>query len=128
MNEVGLSKEKKDKKLTQVLNELKREGNFSGVIFSFRNGRVVKEVLETEIDYDEFVSMCASVLESALGLSRAMGDRKIKKIISELREQSVIMIECDDKTFLILITKFDSYVNKVLKKIEGYIRKLVFLY
>ena len=128
MNEIGLSKSEKEEKLSQILSKLKEEGNFSGVIFSYRDGGVIKEVLERDFDYLEFVSMCASVLESALGLSRAMGDVKIKKIISELSQHTVLMIECDEKTFLILIIKLNSHVNNLLKKIEEYVRKIIFLY
>jgi predicted regulator of Ras-like GTPase activity (Roadblock/LC7/MglB family) len=72
--------------------------------------------------------MCASVLESAIGLSHTMGDRKATKIIAELGNQTIVVMECDEKTFLVFDLKFESNFNVILEKMEDYIRKLIFLY
>jgi predicted regulator of Ras-like GTPase activity (Roadblock/LC7/MglB family) len=72
--------------------------------------------------------MCASVLESATDLGRTMGDRKVNKIIAELEEQTIVIIECDEKTFLVFNINYESNLNIILEKIEVYIRKIIFLY
>jgi hypothetical protein len=72
--------------------------------------------------------MCASVLESAIGLGRTVGDRKAVKIIAELETQTIVITECDEKTFLVFDLNFESDFNSILEKMEDYIRKIIFLY
>jgi len=72
--------------------------------------------------------MCASVLESATGLGRTMGDRKVNKIIAELEGQTIVIIECDEKTFLVFDINNESNFNIILENLEVYIRKIIFLY
>ena len=57
-----------------------------------------------------------------------MGDRKVNKIIAELEGQTIVIIECDEKTFLVFDINYESNFNIILEKIEGYIRKIIFLY
>jgi len=128
MNEIELPKPQKIEKLNQTLGELKNKGNLLGVLFAYRNGGLIGKDFKEDIDFDNFTSMCASVLESATGLGRTMGDRKVNKIIAELEGQTIVIIECDEKTFLVFDINYESNFNIILEKIEGYIRKIIFLY
>jgi predicted regulator of Ras-like GTPase activity (Roadblock/LC7/MglB family) len=131
MNNINPTKEQKLEILNQILNDLKQKGNLKGVIFSYREGGTIAENLSenySEFNSDEYSSMCASVLESALGLGKTIGGKKFNKIIAELDKDTIILIECDEKTFLSFILNDISKINPILDEIEIYIRKLVFLY
>ena len=125
MNDSNLEK---SGELYSILNELRNKGKLDGVIFAYRNGGLIKENLEYQFDRQKFVSMSASVLESAVGIGETIGNRKIKKIIAELAEKTILIFECDDKTFLILIINRESNISYVLNKLEDVIKKLVSLY
>ena len=128
MNELELPKTEKVKKLTQIMNLIKNNGNLLGVLFAYRDGGLIAENFKEKIDFNNFTSMCASVLESAIGLSRTLGDRKTTKIIAELETQTIVITECDEKTFLVFIINKESNFNVILEKMEDYIRKIIFLY
>ena len=128
MNEIELPKPQKIEKLKQILGELKNKGNLLGVLFAYRNGGLIAKDFKEDIDFNNFTSMCASVLESATDLGRTIGDRKANKIIAELEEQTIVIIECDEKTFLVFNINYESNFNIILEKIEVYIRKIIFLY
>jgi len=128
MDELELPKTEKVKKLTQIMNQIKDKGNLLGVLFAYRDGGLIAENFKEEIDFDNFTSMCASVLESAISLGRTMGDRKTAKIIAELGTQTIVITECDEKTFLVFDLNYQSNFNVILEKMEDYIRKLIFLY
>jgi len=128
MDELELPKDEKFKKLTQVMEAIKENGNLLGVLFAYRDGGLIAENFKDRINFDNFTSMCASVLESAIGLSHTMGDRKATKIIAELGNQTIVVMECDEKTFLVFDLTYESNFNAILEKLEDYIRKLIFLY
>ena len=128
MDELELPKTEKVKKLNQVMDRIKDDGNLLGVLFAYRDGGLITENFKEEIDFDNFTSMCASVLESAISLGRTMGDRKAKKIIAELVNQTIVIIECDEKTFLVFDLNYQSDFNVILEKMEDYVRKIIFLY
>lgn len=128
MNNLEPSNSIKSKTLADILKDIKQVGNLKAVLFSNRDGQRIKENFEGELDSDLFSSMCASVLESAQGLAKSLGDKKISKVIAELESQSIIILECDKKTFLTLILKKESKISKVIENIENYIRKIIFLY
>ena len=128
MSGLGLAESEKLRKLSQILTDLKGQGNLLGVMFAERSGKVINIVGEEDFNYDEFSSMCASVLESALELSNVMGEKKIEKIVTELEGRLIIILECDKFTFLILNANSESHINKVLSKMENYIKKLLILY
>ena len=128
MDDLELSKAEKFKKLTQVMEVIKENGNLLGVLFAYRDGGLIAENFEERINFDNLTSMCASVLESAIGLSHTMGDRKATKIIAELGNQTIVVMECDEKTFLVFDLTYESNFNAILEKMEDYIRKLIFLY
>jgi len=128
MNELELPKTEKVKKLTQIMNLIKNKGNLLGVLFAYRDGGLIAENFKEKIDFNNFTSMCASVLESAIGLSRTLGDKKTTKIIAELETQTIVITECDEKTFLVFNINKESNFNVLLEKMEDYIRKIIFLY
>jgi hypothetical protein len=72
--------------------------------------------------------MCASVLESAVGIGETVGNQKINKIIAEFAKKTIIIFECDNKTFLILIIKIDSKISEVFKKLDSVIQKIITMY
>ncbi|MFX0141349.1 MAG: roadblock/LC7 domain-containing protein [Candidatus Hodarchaeota archaeon] len=118
-------------KLNQILNKLKQKGILKGVIFSYREGGIIAENFSEEypeFNRDVYSSMCASVLESALGLGKTIGGKRFNKIIAELDKDTIILIECDKKTFLSFILNDNSKINPILDEIEKYIRKIIFLY
>ncbi|NVM37543.1 MAG: hypothetical protein HWN81_18250 [Candidatus Lokiarchaeota archaeon] len=112
----------------QLLLELNQKANIDGIIFAYRDGGVIIEIIGDEFNSKNFTSMCASVLESAVGIGETMGNRKINKIITELAEKTIFIFECDIKTFLILIAKKESNVNLIFSKLQDYIQSLVKLY
>jgi len=128
MNEIELPKPQKIEKLNQILGELKNKGRLLGVLFAYRNGGLIAKDFKEPLDFNKFTSMCASVLESATDLGRTMGDRKVNKIIAELEGQTIVIIECDEKMFIVFDIDYESNFNIILEKIEVYIRKIIFLY
>ena len=128
MDGLELPKTEKVKKLIQIMDVIKENGKLLGVLFAFRDGGLIAENFEEKIDFDNFTSMCASVLESAINLGRTMGDKKTTKIITELGTQTIVITECDEKTFLVFDLNHESNFNVILEKMEDYIRKMIFLY
>jgi predicted regulator of Ras-like GTPase activity (Roadblock/LC7/MglB family) len=131
VNNIEPTKEQKLETLKQILNKLKQIGMLKGVIFSYREGGIIAENLSEEypeFNSDEYSSMCASVLESALDLGKTIGGKKFNKIIAELDKDTIVIIECNEKTFLSLILNDSSKINPILDEIEKYIRKIIFLY
>ena len=128
MDELELPKTEKVKRLTQIINLIRNTGNLLGVLFAYRDGSLIVENFKEKIDFDNFTSMCASVLESAISLGRTIGDRKAVKIIAELGTQTLVITECDEKTFLVFDLDNESNFNVILEKMEDYIRKIIFLY
>jgi len=112
----------------QLLEELNQKADLDGIIFAYRDGGAIIEIIGDEFDSENFTSMCASVLESAVGIGETMGNRKINKIITELAEKTIFIFECDIKTFLILILKNESNIDLILSKLHEYIKSLVKLY
>ena len=111
--------------LNTILNELKSNGNLSGVIFAYRDGRVISENVDDQIDIKKFTAMCASVLESAISLGQTISDRKINKIVAELEAKTIFVFKCDDKTFLTLIIENDSKIGPILNQIDDFIQKII---
>ena len=128
MDGLELPKTERVKKLNQIIDLIKDNGNLLGVLFAYRDGGLIAENFKEEIDFDNFTPMCASVLESAISLGRTMEDRKAVKIIAELGTQTIVITECDDKTFLVFDLNYESNFNVILEKMEDYIRKIIFLY
>jgi len=121
----------KNEQLYQVLNELKQEGNFQGVLLSYRNGEPICKIFNDKITYinsSELSSMCASVLEGSNNLREVLGQENLTKIVAELDSYLLIIIQCDKNVFLIFIADYQSHVTEVLDSIEKYQKKIIFLY
>jgi len=111
-----------------ILDEMKEIGKFKGILFSKRNGVLITENIGKGVDYDEFAAMCASVLESAEGLGKTFGVKKIGKIIAELGEQTLIIVECGNKTLLTFIIEKESKIDLVFENLDKYNRKIINAY
>lgn len=107
-----------------ILNELKKKGDLEGIILAFRDGRLIKENIGKDLDSKKLVSMCASVLESAVEIGETITNQKIDKIIAELAERSILIHECSQNTFFILLFNKDSNVSYVLGKLEEIIQTI----
>ena len=125
MDELELPKTEKVKKLTQVLDTIKENGNLLGVLLAYRDGGLIAENFKKNINFDNFTSMCASVLESAISLGRTMGDKKTAKVIAELGTQTIVITECDEKTFLVFDLIYESNFTAIQNNIQDYIHKLI---
>ncbi|UCC19642.1 MAG: roadblock/LC7 domain-containing protein [Promethearchaeota archaeon] len=123
----GSNMQKSDE-LYPILNELKNKGKLDGVIFAQRDGGLIKESLENQFDSQKIISMSASVLESAVGIGETIGNQKIKKVIAELAEKTILIFECNEKTFLILIINNESNVSYIFDSLEDIIRRIVNVY
>lgn len=128
MNYMNDSNLGKINEANQLLHKLNQKANLDGIIFAYRDGGAIIEIIGDEFNSKNFTSMCASVLESAVGIGETMGNRKINKIITELAEKTILIYECDIKTFLILIVKKESNINLIFSKLQEYIQILVKLY
>ena len=112
-------------KLSIMLEELKVEGNFEGIILANRNGEIINDNIGKNTDSRKLASMCASVFESAVGLGETMGSQKIIKIIAELEKTSILMVEIKDKkVFLIFIINDQSNSSFIFNQLEDSIHKL----
>ncbi len=127
MDELELPKTEKVKKLTQILDIIKENGNLLGVLFAYRDGSLIAENFKKNIDFDNFTSMCASVLESAISLGQAMGDKKTAKVIAELGTQTIVITECDEKTFLVFDLIYESNFITIQNNMQDYIHKLILI-
>ena len=123
MNEGKLSQAQKFKKLELVLEEIKNLGKLKGVILADRDGGLIIENLGEDKDFNEFSAMCASVLESAEGLGQIIGGN-VSKIITDLDEQTIVIIECENKTFLSFLIEKDSHFGLILDKIADFKQKI----
>ena len=111
-----------------ILEEIKEKGKLLGIIYATREGSLIFENVGNDFDGKKFSSMCASVLESALGLGQTVGNSKVSKIITELEEKTIIIVEIDDKTFLTLVAKAESQVNLTLDRLQELSKKLTTLH
>lgn len=114
--------------LHQLLDKIKNKGNLEGIIFAYRDGGLIFENIGDDFNSKQFSSMCASVLESAVGIGETIGNRKINKIVAEVIERTILIFECDDRTFLTIIIKRESNANLVLSQLDEIIQKIIKMY
>ena len=109
------------KEIRQILDQIKDLGKLDGVMLANRDGVLIVENINIRSDYNEFAAMTASVLESAEDMGNTIGINKIGNILAELENQSIIIIKCDNtNTFLTLIFKKESNIERVLQKLDDY--------
>jgi len=125
MQDVPSSQPVKLEKINQILNEIKEKGNLLGVLFAYRDGDLISENTGDLIESKSFIAMCASVLGSAESLGNTVGERKVGRLIAELEDQTIMIIGCDDTTFLALILNRESILGHVFKELDNYIQKLI---
>ncbi len=111
--------------LNLILDEIRQIGKLEGILLTYRDGGLIVENISKDIDRKKFASMCASVLESAEELGRTIDDRNIKKIVTEIDKKSILIIKCDDKTFLTLIINDESKIGLILDQLETYIQRIL---
>jgi predicted regulator of Ras-like GTPase activity (Roadblock/LC7/MglB family) len=117
------------KEIRQILDQIKDLGKLDGVMLANRDGVLIVENINVRSDYNEFAAMTASVLESAEDMGNTIGINKIGNILAELENQSIIIIKCDDtNTFLTLIFKKESNIERVLQKLDDYCQKIANIY
>ena len=115
--------------IEEVLNEMKLTGKLKGVLFANRNGDIIAENIINNFDGNIFAAMCASILESAEDLRKNLSSKKLKKIIAELENgQTILIIECNNNTFLSFILDKESKIDPILNKIEEYCMKMLKTY
>lgn len=126
MNDEPSSYSGKLEHIKLILNDMKTEGKLMGVVVAKRDGDLIAENIGNNFDGNTFAAMCASVLESAEDLKKALGSKKMGKIIAELESGHIILIlECDNKTFISLILEKESEIGKILDRIEDYCQKII---
>lgn len=128
MNSMSHSNLQNQSELFQLINDLKTNGNLDGAIFAYRDGGLIIESLGNKVKGKELVSMCASVLESAVGIGDAIGSQKINKIIAELEGKTILIFECDTNTFLILIINRESDTSYIFNRLEELVQKMIRMY
>ena len=126
MNNESPSHSGKLKQVNLILNDMKNEGKLKGVVLAKRNGDLIAENIKNNFDGSTFAAMCASMLESAEDLKKTLGVKKIRKVIADLESgQTIIIIECDSKTFISFILEKESKIGQILKNIEEYCMKII---
>ncbi|MFX1426860.1 MAG: roadblock/LC7 domain-containing protein [Promethearchaeota archaeon] len=125
MKESGKGNSEDSDELTNIINELKTQGNFTGVLYIRRDGEILNESIEKPIDTKAFASMCASVLEGAMELSETMGNQNIRKIIAELNNETIIIIRIENSSFLVCILNPQSNSNLLLEDLDRYIQNIM---
>jgi predicted regulator of Ras-like GTPase activity (Roadblock/LC7/MglB family) len=126
MNENSDNNNINTREVSLILDDLKENGKLTGVIFFNRNGEKIDEKVAENIDSKILGSMCASVLESAIGLGETIGSQRVVKIIAELEKSSLIIVEIKEiLSFLVLIVNKHSDVTFFLNQLDNYIQKLI---
>lgn len=126
MNDESSSLSGKSEQLNLILNDMKNKGKLNGIVLANRDGDLIAENIENNFDGNTFAAMCASVLESAEDLKKTLGSKKISKIIADLENgQTIIIIECDSKTFISFILEKDSQMERIFKNIDDYCLKIL---
>jgi len=110
--------------VSQLVNEIKNNENLDGIIFAYRDGELISENIGDELNCRKFASMCATVLESAIGIGEIIGNQKFKKVIAELEDKTLLIFECDNNTFFILIINRESNISYIINKLENIIQKV----
>jgi predicted regulator of Ras-like GTPase activity (Roadblock/LC7/MglB family) len=128
MNSMNHSNFHNSDNLFPILNELKNKANLDGIIYAYRDGRVITDIIGTEFNSKKFSSMCASVLESAVEIGETIGNQKINKVIAELGEKSILIFECDNNTFLVMAINRESEISYILSIVSDIIQKIIKMY
>ncbi|MFX1383432.1 MAG: roadblock/LC7 domain-containing protein, partial [Promethearchaeota archaeon] len=116
------------KKIEYILTEIKESGNLQGVLLSSREGNLISKVFDQNFEANEFSAMTASVIDSAEDLMNTVSETYLDKIITELEDQSVIILDCHKNAFIVLFVGDESKVDEIFKNINNYIEKIMEVY
>lgn len=112
-------------KLNFIINNIKEQGNLSGVILSHKDGRLIVENTEGRYNFNEFIPLIASALRSAEGIGDCVSGRKVKKIIAQLENISIMILKTKTKNaFLALIINEESFISPILKDLDNLSQKI----
>ena len=114
----------KFREVYQIINKIKDEANLDGIIFANKDGELISENIGDELNSKKIASMSATVLESAVGIGDSIGNQKIKKIVAELEDKTLFILECDRSTFFIIIINRESHISYIMSKLEEMIQKV----
>jgi predicted regulator of Ras-like GTPase activity (Roadblock/LC7/MglB family) len=113
------------KNVELIVDEIKDQGNLQAALLAFKDGGIISEVGGNGRDINQFSAMCASVLKSAEGLGQTFGEENVGKIITELENQSIMIVKCSEKMYLVLFFKLDTKVDFITKNLDDYIQKII---
>jgi len=120
MNERNLSDIPNIETLYEIIDDIKKNGNLSGVILSYKDGRLIVENTERNYNFSEFIPLIASALRSAEDMGSCVGDSKFKRIIAQLEKTSIMILKTKTKNaFLALIINEDSFIETILKDFDS---------
>ncbi len=110
------------KSLTELMEEIKTKGDLYGVVLGTHDGTIIASSSTESFDSEHFSAMCASALNSAVGLGQTIGNRNMKSITVELEDKIIIVEPCEPKLFLTLLVlkKHAKKVASLLSELEGY--------
>ena len=125
MNNPESSRPSSFEEIELIINEIKEEGQLEGILLAFKDGGLISGVGSNGHDRNQFSAMCTSVLKSAEGLGQTFGETNVGKIITELEGQSIVIVKCNKKTYLVLFFNDDSKVDVITNALDGYVEKIV---
>ena len=114
------------KDLTEIMEEIKVKGGLFGAILGTHDGEILANNADENFDWHQVSAMCASALNSAVGLGETIGDRQTKSITVELEDKIIIVAPCEPKLFIALLVqkKTAKKVATVLSELEAYASKI----
>ncbi|MGQ4872572.1 MAG: roadblock/LC7 domain-containing protein [Promethearchaeia archaeon] len=117
-----------EKYLQVFLEEMKDKGNLSGILYAYRDGNLIIDSLNEKLDAKNFAAMCASVLASAETLKTMIRNQEFIKITAELKNINILLMGCDDKTYIALLFDNEANIDPLLNNIDYYLKKINELY
>ena len=112
-------------KLRTILDEIKVKGNLLGALIATRDGNVISNNFNKNFDINEFSAMIASVVESAEDLKNTVDEKKVKRIIVELNDYTMVILGCDKKAILVLFIGEEADEKQLFKDLKSYIKEIV---
>ena len=116
--------------INKILDEMKDLGNLKGVMLSYQDGRLIAENFGECSKNNEFVAMCASVLESAKGLGHNIGVNQLSslRVVAELERKTILLVKCNKEMFLNFIFDNEFNIDAVLNKLTEYNQKILAIF
>ncbi len=128
MNNINPQQTRSFEKIRLILNEMKEKCNLYGVALSNREGDLISENLGKDFDGKLFAAMNASVMKSAEELEKTIDGKEIRKIITELYDKTIIIINCGEKALLTIFLEKHSINGTIMNELEDYVKKISDIY